>query len=138
MPNSNEGAGPVSSASRIGLPEAFGSSISTDLLDKLRSLRNDFRPFPAKIALARDGAYRDGEELKIVYHSDLDAFYVVLYRDPRGNYSVVMPSKRDRVTLAGGKGYVFPEEPGEHLIVRPPACTATESTARERRCALRN
>lgn len=112
---------PVSSGQRLTLPSAFGDSISIPALERLRSRQTEFRRFNTRVALGRDGAYRDGDGLKLAWRTDADAYYVVLYRDSQGAWSVILPSaKRDTATLSAGRGYVFPELEGDHITVRPP------------------
>jgi subtilisin family serine protease len=91
----------------VALPDYLGGEIAQGLLDGL--LTGDakrYEAFEAGVAVLRQGnppRFQIGEPLEAAWKSSRDAYYVLLHRDPSGNYSTLAGGATGDVRLAAGR-----------------------------------
>ncbi len=108
----------------LTLPVAFGGRIESRLLDQLKQSEDMDGDFETKLVLGRQGdvpSYRVGDEIKVGFLSERDAYYALIHRDSAGTYTVLAPSIAEAGLLRAGERRIFPWASGSSMVVTGPA-----------------
>jgi hypothetical protein len=94
---------------RVPLPVAWGGSVSTDFLDRVRMPADEPREFLTRVTTGRD-LYRIGDGLKVGFKSSDKCDYLLFHRSSAGQYTLLSPRDGVVSALAPGAPYLLPSD----------------------------
>jgi len=104
---------------RITLPVAWGGSVSSQFLDRVRMPAGEAREFLTRVTTGRD-LYRFGDGLKVGFKSSEQCDYLLFHRSSAGEYTLLSPRDGVVASLSPGAPYLLPADT-ETFEVAPPA-----------------